>query len=56
MSFDTNQMPGSDEKKSTEAEEAAGRVKRFKIWFAAVFLLCFVVIAGSAVFYYQLNN
>jgi len=43
MSFEPDQMPGSSEKKSTEAEEVAGRVKRFKIWFAAVFLLCFVV-------------
>ena len=55
MSFDINQMPASSEKKPDEDEIKAAKLKRFKIWFAGIVLVCFSVIAGSAVFYYQLG-
>jgi len=39
-----------------ESEEIEARLKRFKIWFVGIVILCVVVIGGSAVFYYQLNS
>ena len=56
MSFDVNQMPASSEKKQSEDEVKAAKIKRFKIWFAGIVLVCFSVIAGSAIFYYQLGH
>ena len=55
MSFHINQMPASSEKKMDEDEIKAAKLKRFKIWFAGIVFVCFSVIAGSAVFYYQLG-
>lgn len=56
MSFDIKQMPDSNAKEVDESERVAASISRFKIWFVGIVLVCFGVIAGAAIFYYQLNN
>jgi len=56
MPFDTKQMPDSTDKEVDESERTAASLRRFKIWFVGIVLVCFGVIAGAAVFYYLLND
>jgi len=51
VSFDVKQMPASSDKIVNEDEIKAARLKRFKIWFAGIVLVCFSVIVGAAIFY-----
>jgi len=55
MTFDVKQMPTSSNKDLNEDEVIVAKLKRFKIWFAGIVLVCVCVIVGSAIFYYQLG-